>query len=165
MISRYSGQPVLRVDEVHQAKMLSPGVSPEEKQAIQEKLDAANIEVQALEPEVQEACSTIDKAYADAQNAHTKFKDVTKALSERDELEKKMENLQRRLKDLEKEASKGNDNEKKATVKSLKNHISQYIGCLESSTLHCDEWMKANLSLAGVKLNEEAMFERKSKLE
>jgi predicted nucleic acid-binding Zn-ribbon protein len=145
--------------------MLSPGVSPEEKQSIQEKFDAAKREVEALEPEVLEASAAIDKAGIDGQEAHSKVIDATKALNERAELEKKVETVKRHLKDAAKELSKGDENEKKGIVKSLKTHISQYIGFLESSSLHCDEWMKANLTLAGLKLNEEAIFEKKSKLE
>ncbi len=145
--------------------MLSPGVSPEEKQAVQEKLDAAKLEVQALEPEVHEATAAIDKAATEAQAAHSKQKDASQAITERVELENKVERCKSQLRESQKVLSKGDDNEKKNLVKNLKTLISQYMGSLESSSLHCDEWMKANLTLVGVRLNEEAIFEKKSKLE
>jgi len=165
MTSRYSGKSSLRIDEVAQARMLSPGVSPEEKRAVQEHLDAANLEVQVLEPEVNEATAAIDKIGTEGQAAQSKLKDATQAISERVSLEQKVERCREQLQEAQKVLSRGDHNEKKNLVKSLKSHISQYIGSLESSSLHCDEWMKANLTLVGVKLNEEVMFEKKSKLE
>jgi len=164
-ISRYAKEPALSVDEVRPAKMLSPGVDEKVKQDSEKQLQAALLEVQDLEPEVNEAAEAFDKANKDGQKALSKYKDAEKAVSEWKSLKSKVDVAKNRLRDAEKEMSTGDDNEKKRLVKSLKVQISQYTASLESSLLHCDEWMKANLLLAGIKLNEEAVFEKKSKLE
>jgi chromosome segregation ATPase len=152
------------VDEVTSAKMLSPGVSPEEKQQMHEQFNAAIRDVEALDPEVHEASAAVDKANVDGQDANSRLKDASKAISELQENKARVKQSEKKLKEAEHELAKGDDGDKKRLVAALKTHISKYISSLENSSLHCDEWMRSSLSLVGVKLSEEAMLEKKDKI-
>lgn len=163
-ISRYSGKASIRVDEINPARMLSPGVSPEDKNDLEKQLQAIENDIRNLEPGMQEAAAQYESLQKSGQQSSYRYKDAAKALDELGHTKTKVVMAKRKLREAELEASKDNVHEKRQLIKQLKKHVSSYVTYLENASENFDSWMRSESTLTGIRVSEEGLQERERKL-
>ena len=144
--------------------MLSPGVSPEQKEAVERQIQQVDAEIRQLEPDLKEVTSLYNSIQEDGQAVTLRAKDAKKAKNELEDAKKKVALAKRKLREAEEEASKDNDAEKNKHITDLKSHVANSILALENASNKYDEWMKTNRSLAGIKMTEEGLLDKARKL-
>jgi len=157
IISRYSGKASIRVDDINRARMLSPGVSPEQKEVANKQLNDAEKKLHELSPVMDQAADKYDLLQRDGQKSSFTYKDAKKAIEELKRTKTKVNMAKKRLHEAEQNASKDNESEKRQHIKELKNQVSNYISHLESASEKFDEVMKAETTLTGIRVSEDGL--------
>jgi chromosome segregation ATPase len=156
-VSRYSGKIGSRIDDVSAAKLLAPGVPPEQKQHAEEKLKAAHDQIAELRPTFLESEKAVQMLEASTQKLHANMQATKQA---RDSLQKFKNKLQRQRLKVEdaKEALEGDDDEEKGKlVKSLMKRVAASISALEvHAEEHC-KMMDSTISSAGVTISKNSV--------
>ena len=162
-VSRYSGKPTLRVDDIHPARMLAPGVSAEEKAQLEAEVDRLNEQVERTAPEeeatakvyydLQEQGQEVQRALVEAKNSRLSLKSFLS----------KLEQAKRKLAEFEEAVtSRGDDDksEKDAVVARLRRHVSNSLGALEVAAAQHTRLMETTYTLAGIKMTEDGIAVR-----
>jgi len=163
-ISRYSGKASIRVDEINPARLLSPGVSPEDKNDLEKQLQAIENDIRNLEPGMKEAAAEYESLQKNGQQSSYRYKDAAKALEELGHTKNKVLMAKRKLREAELEASKDNVHEKRQLIKQLKKYISNYVSYLENASENFDSWMSSESTLTGIKVSEDGLQAQERKL-
>jgi len=164
IISRYSGKASIRVDEINPARLLSPGVPPEEKERIENEIKNIENEIKILEPMMQEAGTEYESLQKSGQQISYKYKDASKALDELRSAKQKVTFAKRKLREAEQDASKDNANEKRQLMKVLKKQVSNYVLYLESASENFDSWIESESILTGIRVSEDDLHEQQTRL-
>mmetsp|Transcript_11875 Transcript_11875/g.14741 ORF Transcript_11875/g.14741 Transcript_11875/m.14741 type:complete len:1161 (+) Transcript_11875:53-3535(+) len=155
IISRYSGKASLSVDEISNARMLRPGVPPEEKVKLQNLVAELQREIDDLHPQLKEKEVEYNEVQAAGQGAHAKMKDAQRAKQELNDAKSKVAAAKRKLQSAEKEAATDNVAEKRRVRKNMMQSIEKYLSTLELASANHDEYLKSSFELSGIAMTEE----------
>eukprot|EP00551_Chaetoceros_affinis_P006129 CAMPEP_0203670242 /NCGR_PEP_ID=MMETSP0090-20130426/6384_1 /ASSEMBLY_ACC=CAM_ASM_001088 /TAXON_ID=426623 /ORGANISM="Chaetoceros affinis, Strain CCMP159" /LENGTH=1165 /DNA_ID=CAMNT_0050535065 /DNA_START=104 /DNA_END=3601 /DNA_ORIENTATION=+ len=155
IISRYSGKASLNMDEISPARMLRPGVSPEQKAQVEQHLNAVREQIEELQPKMDQVQEKFESLQRDGQEVQLKMKDAQKGKSDRNEVKNKLGSAKRKLASAEKEVSRDSADEKRRIRSNLRQNIKQYLSSLESASAHYDEYLKLSCEIAGIDMTEE----------
>lgn len=155
--SRYVKKMYSSTDEIGRAKMLSPGVPPEEKEMEAQKLHRLEEELDHLKPLVKEADEAFQETQKSAQIASAKLRDARLALKELGAANSKVERAMRQLEEAEKDANKDDSSEKRKLSMSIRSNTENWLKYLSSAADLFDETLKTSAALAGVKMSSEGV--------
>ena len=165
-ISRYNpSNTSVSTDEITRARMLSPGVSPAEKELVQKSLQKVEDELNQLQPDLDNAQNDYEKTQQEAQMKKRTFDDAKKGKSDLLTLKNKKEGAEKRLVQAERDAAKDDGQEKRRIVKIIRKHIESYISELEGASRANREHLEAISAQTGLKMSEDGLLERKRNTE
>ena len=135
--------------------MLRPGVSPEQKAQVEQKLNSVKQELEENEPMMREAQEKYESLQKDGQGSQLKMKDAKKGQAELNEAKNKLASAKRRLTIAEENVSRDSAEEKNEIRNNLRQNIKQYLSSLENASGHHDEYLKFSCEIAGINMTEE----------
>lgn len=147
-------------DEISGAKMLSPGVPPEERALEAEKLERLRNELESLEPKLKEAEEAFLKTQTSAQIATGKLNDTKKAKTQLGDAKNKVERAKRSLENAENDANKDDSAEKKKLAKSICSNTENFLKYLSVAGTKFEEMLNASTALTGIKMSTEGLDTR-----
>jgi len=163
-VSRYSGKANMRVDDITPAKMLAPGVDPEQKANLESAIQELQEEIGILRPQVDEAKCQYDDALSKGQAVTQRLKDARAAKNDLNIFKNRLIVAKRKLAELEESASKDNVAEKESILRKLKSQVKNNIDQLEIAASSHNDMMKITYTSAGVKMTEDGLSERKRRV-
>jgi chromosome segregation ATPase len=164
-ISKYSGKPSLRVDEVRPAKWLAPGVSDEEKGKVEQELNELDQRKEKAQTAVQDANNKVAEIQQQAQSIMTKLKTAKANVGDLQKLINKLRNAEHKLKEAEKEVATDDEDEKKQKIGQLNKRIRHSLLALDAQAESYKKMMIATVKISGARLNREVVVveERKAR--
>jgi len=154
-ISRYGRREAsLRVDEITNARMLQPGVSPAEKERVERDLRAAEEALSQVQPSMDAAVEAFQELQSETQKASYQFAEAKKARREVIEHKGKVDSYRRRLNEAKKEADKDNVTEKKKHIRNVKKYVKMFVTELENASSRYDSYLLATQKLTGLRMSE-----------
>lgn len=153
-ISRYSGKPSLRVDDVNPARFLGGGVNEARKQSAEQEHAAAKATAEGLKEKVDSMQGELDEKLrlhneAKARGEATKVKLTTlhKARSRVDRIRRKMDEQRER-------ASADNTDEKRKLLKQIMSRMKNAVTAIELHVEGNQKLAHASFTNAGMRINE-----------
>lgn len=150
-------------DEIGRAKMLSPGVPPEEKEMAAQKIETLKQELERLYPLVKEADDAFENTQKSAQSSNAKLNDARLARTQLRDTQNKVERARRQLDQAEKDANKDDTSEKRKLSMSIRSNTENWLKYLSSAADIFDETLETSAALVGIKMSSEG-FESKIRL-
>ena len=153
-ISRYSGKPSIRIDDVNQARFLGGGVNElrqqkAEKEFVEAKKSAEEHKNQldAMQDEIDEKIRLHNEAKARCEATKTK-------LGALQSVRKKVERCRKKLEELEERASADNSGAKKKLLKQVMARMKNAITAIEAHAEGHQTLMQATFKTAGIRIND-----------
>eukprot|EP00934_Nitzschia_sp_Nitz4_P002927 Nitzschia sp. Nitz4//scaffold11_size288233//84805//88427//NITZ4_000754-RA/size288233-snap-gene-0.15-mRNA-1//1//CDS//3329534014//2917//frame0 len=156
IISKYSGKPSVRVDDIRPAKFLAPGVADDRKAKVQEELDKIESRRSALQPQVDAASDKRGELEEKAQIAKARLTEVRGKVQVLQKVINKLRNAEAKLSDAEAELAVGDQQEKENKVAELNKRLHHSLVALEKHSESYKLMMKATVKSSGALLNKEA---------
>ncbi len=135
--------------------MLRPGVSPEQKAEVEQRLNIVKNELEAIGPKMAEVQEKFESLQRDGQQVQSRMKDAQKGKGELKDAKNKLASAERKLIAAEKQLSKDSAAEKRQIRNNLRQNIKQYLSSLENASAHYDEYLKLSCEIAGIDMTEE----------
>jgi predicted HicB family RNase H-like nuclease len=154
-ISKYSGKPSLRVDEVRPAKWLAPGVSDEAKQHVQQELEQFDKQLTDLQPAVESGKTTMIEYQAQAQQAMQRLKNANENMKNLRRMMEKLKNAEIKLQECQEACEVDDEEEKKQKIGMLNKRITHSLLALEAQAESYKQMMIATIQSSGARLNRE----------
>jgi len=164
MKSRYQNAMNLSVDEVRPAKMLKPGVPPEEKNRAERDLQVAHQEVEHLQPSLTSATEAFERAQRVAQEKNMTFKDTKQGAREVKDHQEKLARSKRKLDEAKREAAKDNKSEKKRVITAMRSFVKMFTTEIEKATNAYDRYLDATARQGGLRMSEDGLIAKKQAL-
>jgi chromosome segregation ATPase len=164
MKSRYQDAMNLSVDEVRPAKMLKPGVPPEEKDRAESDLQVAKQEVDHLQPSLTSATEAFEGAQRVAQEKNITYKDTKQGSHEVKDHQEKLARSKRKLDEAKREAAKDNKSEKKRVITAICSFLKKFTTEIENATNAYDRYMDATARQGGLRMSEDGLIAKKQEL-
>ena len=163
VISKYSGKPSVRVDDIRPAKFLAPGVSEESKQRVQEELKVITERQREIQPAIEEAHRKKAEIEKEAQECREKFKNARDNVANLQKMINKKKNMEAKIRDNEKDLAVSNEEEKEQKAAELNRRIRYSLQALDAHSDSYKNMMKATIKYSGTRLNKEVatVLERK----
>lgn len=153
-ISRYSGKPSMRVDDISPAHFLGADVNPAKKEKAERDLEQARLsaeesgsQLRALQEEKDEIIRAYNEGKARFDATKSKYDGLNK-------LRKRVDGARRKLETAQQNAAVDNTAEKKRLVKQLMARVKNTISAIESHGENNASLLSATFKNAGVRLNE-----------
>ena len=164
-VSRYSGKPSVRVDEITPARILAAGVNPAAKLRVEKDLEELAHQQGEIKNRYLAAEQEVAQCSRDIQESKERHAKARNALSAHVHLRTKIVNARRKLAGFEKAAAADNTDEKNRMIRQLKSRVSQCVIALEAQLGCHRQLMKSTFKRAGMKLTEEGLVlaERKAR--
>jgi len=164
MKSRYQDAMNLSVDEVRPAKMLKPGVPPEEKDRAERDLQVAKQEFEHLQPSLTSATEAFERAQRVAQERNITFKDTKQGSHEVKDHQEKLARSKRKLDEAKREAAKDNKSEKKRVITAICSFLKMFTTEIKNATNAYDRYMDATARQGGLLMSEDGLIAKKQEL-
>ena len=151
-ISRHSGQPAVRIDEITGARMLAAGVNPVQKDKVQNELQGIEQEIDGFTREIQEVEVGSADIQRQCQEAKARQQECKETLTIVHRFAQRISATRQKINEAQRDASIDNIDEKAKLLSQLKKRISGSVTALET---HCSSHhtsMKITYSNAGVRL-------------
>jgi chromosome segregation ATPase len=163
-ISKYSGKPSLRVDDIRAAKWLAKGVNEKAKQDVQQELDSINQQLGELQPAAEAAQQNVAELQEGTQKAMEKVKSAKTNMSDLQKLINKKRNAERKHQESVEQLSLDNEGEKKEKIGVLNNRIRHSLVALEAQAESYKRMMIATVKCSGARLNREVVANKEREL-
>lgn len=155
-ISKYSGKPSVRVDDIKPAKFLASGVSDEAKDQAQADFDSIKQKRGEIQPRIVSAKTTVHEIQQEAQQTREKMKAARENIKKLERQRMKLTNAERKLKEAEADLSVDDQQEKDKKIQSLNSRIHHSMQALEAHGNAYKKMMEATILHSGSRLNKEA---------
>lgn len=156
-ISRYSGKPSTRIDDINQARMMAPGVNPAQKAAMEKTIQEVQGEMDQLVPDIQRADSKFQELNTKGQLAAARMKEAKNSQTELKKFHQRLTTAKRKWQDAEEAAASDNGAEKKKLLRTLMARIKSNVAALETHAACHAKMMKSTYTLAGVKISQDGL--------
>ena len=154
-ISKYSGKPSTKVDDVRPAMWLAPGAGDEAKQKAQEQFERLDSEFNSIVAELEAAQNRVVETEQAAQSSKQYMNEMATSLKLRQRLNNKVKNAEHKLRQAEKELEKDDEDEKLRLVTMLKKGVAASITALENHAESQRLLMETTYKVAGVRLDRD----------
>lgn len=151
-ISRHSGKPAVRIDEITGARMLAVGINPAQKEKVQNEVREMEQEIDVISQKIQETEVESTDSQRKCQEAKARQKECSETLTTVQKISQKISTTKQKIERAEREASVDNVSEKEKLLLQLKKRVSGYITALETHCTSHRKIMKVTYSSAGVRL-------------
>ena len=156
-ISKYSGKPSVRVDDVRPAKWLAPGVSDDAKARVESELKDLETQLAEFGPARSEAEKKLGEFQEKAQKASARVKTAKENIGNLRRMINKLEGAKRKLKESEDALATDDGNEKQQKITNIKNRIRHSLSALESQAQSYKKMMETTVRCSGMRLNREIL--------
>jgi len=156
-ISKYSGKPSVRIDDVRPSKWLTLGVSDDAKERVQSDLREVETKLAAFGPAREETEKEVGKLEDKAQRANARVKKAKDDITNLRRYTNKLEGAKRKLQDLQKALEVDDDDEKQQKVANIKNRIRHSLSALEAQAQSYKKMMETTVRSSGMRLNREIL--------
>jgi len=154
-ISRYSGKPSLRVDDIKPARFLSRGASDDAKQKVARTLKELEDSKNAIQPELEKTAREQQELLGEVQNSQQRAKSAKAQIQMIQRSVAKLENTKRKLKDAEDKLESDNAEAKIELVERLKQRVLVSLKAMDAHSEGYRKVMDATVKASGAKLNKE----------
>lgn len=155
-ISKYSGKPSLRVDDIRPARMLTKGGNTDDaKKRLTQTMQDIKLERNQIEQDIQRVQSEHDELLSESQNSQTRTKDIKAKMHNVRKAKNKLLNIQRKLRETEEKLETSDDEEKKRMISELKNRANSSFKAMNVHSESYNKMMEATVKASGARLNKE----------
>lgn len=153
-ISRYSGKPSLRVDDVNPAKFLGGGVNEARKQLAEKEYAAAKATAESLKEQVDAMQCELDEKLRLHNEAKARCEATKTKLHALSVAHAKVERIKRKVVEQEERASADNTDEKKKLLKQIMARMKNAVAAIELHVEGNQKLVQASFANAGMRINE-----------
>jgi chromosome segregation ATPase len=163
-ISKYSGKPSVRVDDVRPARWLAPGVSDDAKARVQSELQELDRQVEEFGPARNEAEKQLSEFQDKAQRAKARVKKSQEDIANLKRMINKLEGAKRKWKESQDALGRDDDEEKQQKIANIKNRIRASLSALEAQAQNYKKMMETTVRCSGMRLNREILKAEEERL-
>jgi len=154
-ISRYSGDSMLRVDNVPPARMLTKGASDDAKQKVSQALKAIQNRKDIIKPEIERTTREHEELLSQVQDSQQRAKDAKAQIQQIQRLVSKLNNYKRKLEEARAKLETDDEEEKKRLIGGLKQRVLVSLKAMSAHSVSYKQMMEATVKTSGAKLNKE----------
>lgn len=155
-ISKYSGKPSLRVDDIKEAQWLTRGSSDDAKRSVERDLEEKEKEREEILPSIEQANQELEEIRTSSQQAQHRLKEAQSHRNAAQKMITKLKTSQRKLESIEEELSKDDEEEKQSKVDELNQRIHHSLKALQAHSECYKQMLEATISTSGARLRVEA---------
>ena len=155
-ISRYSGKPSLRVDDIRPSKILTKGGNNDvAKQELTQKMQELEDRKNKITPDIQRVDREQQELLIESQNSQQRVKDTKADCHRIQQVHRKLKNFQRKLSETEEKLDTDDDEQKKELVGDLKKRAIVSLKAMNAHSESYNKVMEATVKASGARLNKE----------
>jgi len=154
-VSRYSGKPSLRVDDIKPSRILSRGASDDAKQKVIQQLQEIESRKTEIQPKIDETAREENELLVQVQNAQQRCKDAKKKIQMIRKSIQKLENTKRKLRQAEEKLKTDDEEEKKQLVEKLKQCLAYSLKAMNAHSECNKKMVELTVKASGVKVDKE----------
>eukprot|EP00531_Pseudo-nitzschia_arenysensis_P017234 CAMPEP_0116132262 /NCGR_PEP_ID=MMETSP0329-20121206/9453_1 /TAXON_ID=697910 /ORGANISM="Pseudo-nitzschia arenysensis, Strain B593" /LENGTH=1129 /DNA_ID=CAMNT_0003626763 /DNA_START=129 /DNA_END=3518 /DNA_ORIENTATION=+ len=154
-ISRYSGKPSLRVDDIKPAKMLSRGASDDAKQRVIQKLEEKQKQKNELQPKFEQLESECNELERERDHAQSIYINGRHEIQELQKSQARLKNAKGKLKAAKKQLENNDDEKKKSIKDDLKKCVRILLTSMTAHSASHKLMMEAKVKSSGAQINKE----------
>jgi chromosome segregation ATPase len=155
-ISRYSGKPSLRVDDIRPAKMLTKGGNNDvAKQELTQKMQELEDRKNQITPDIQRVDREQQELLMESQNSQQRVKDTKAEIHSVQKVHNKLKNTQRKLSETEEKLGTDDEEQKKELIGDLKKRAIVSLKAMNAHSESYNKVMEATVKASGARLNKE----------
>jgi len=154
-VSRYSGKPSLRVDDIKPAKMLTRGASDDAKQKMTEALEEIQDRENEIQPKINETTHEQEDLLKQVQNAQQLSKEKKAMMVMIRKTMQKLDNSKRKLREAEEKLEADDEDEKKKLVETVKQRLVLSLKAMKIYSESNKQMVELTVKASGVKVDKE----------
>lgn len=155
-ISKYSGQPSIRVDDIRPARLLTKGGNTDNlKKQLTEKMDEEKRKMDEEKRKKDQITSEHDEILRESQNSQKQVKDLKAEITDVKKMKGRLQNIERKLQESEEKLKADDDKEKEKFIGKLKMRA---IGSLTAMHMYSESYnkmMESTMKASGARLDKE----------
>ncbi|VEU43232.1 unnamed protein product [Pseudo-nitzschia multistriata] len=154
-VSRYSGKPSLRVDDVRVARFLSRGASDDAKQRVTQKLREVKDRENEIQPKIEQCAREQEDLLLQVQQAQQRSKEIKAKIQTIKKLVQKLQNSKRKLREAEERLETDDEEEKRNLVRKLKQRLEASLKAMNAYSESNKKMVELTVEVAGFKVDKE----------